>query len=362
MDLETRFVLVLSAVLGVGTTYLALAVQGASIALALTVALGIGLFTTLIAHFGLFNPIRRLVEMARAVRAGDFSERLRFGRGDEIGTLAFEMDAMCDQLEAGQRATNEHLATLDQLRHSDRIATLGRLASSVAHELGNPLNVIELRAQLIASDDIATSEQVQYSARVIVEQTRRMTRIIDEILSFARIHPAKTSRLDLRSVLRKAIAVSEHTARRLRTRIAYAAPAGSLEIDGDADRLLQVFVNLIVNAAQAMPEGGEVRVRVHDDEMLAPIDDPTGAHRAYLCIVVSDDGVGIPAELVAKVFEPFISTKVADGGTGLGLSVAQGIAREHDGWISVESELGDGASFKVLLPTPSSTIGVLHAA
>jgi two-component system NtrC family sensor kinase len=353
IDLEGKFVLWLFAVLAMGcAAYWTLEAQRTSFLAAILLIGGVGAIASSIAHYVLFKPIRGLVVMAKAVGSGDFSKRLGLQRHDDIGSLALEMDTMCDQLQAAQLASEAHIAALEQLRHSDRVATLGRMASSVAHELGNPLNVIELRAQLITSGDAGTLQQAQQSAAVIVEQTRRMTRIIDEILSFARMQPAKISRLELGAVLRKAIALSQHTSRKHRTSIAFDVPSTVIEIDGDADKLLQIIVNLVINGVQAMPRGGTLSVRVHEEHR-TPIDDPEGAQRRYACIDVVDQGVGIPAEFVGKVFEPFFSTKSADGGTGLGLSVAQGIAREHEGWITVESELGRGSSFKVHLPYAS---------
>lgn len=341
-------------------TYAVLSTQRSNLTLALLVACGLGAIMLGAAHYGLFKPIRKLAAMAKAVGAGDFSKRLRLTRRDELGSLALEMDTMCDQLQAAQLASEAHLVALDQLRHSDRLATLGKLASSVAHELGNPLNVIELRAQLIASGDVTSLAQAQQSAAVIMEQTRRMTRIISEILSFARAQPAKLTRLELGSVLRKAVALSEHIARKRHTKIHLELPETPVEIDGDADKLLQLVVNLVMNGVQAMPNGGTLQISLCD-ELQAPIDDPEGAHRPYLCIEFTDHGVGIPTELISKIFDPFFSTKTADSGTGLGLSVAQGIAREHEGWISATSELGHGSSFKVHLPKPGPKGGDAHA-
>jgi two-component system, NtrC family, sensor kinase len=331
-------------------TYSALAAQGYELLALLVSIAGTSAVASWLAHYGLFMPVQRLLVMARAMRAGDLSKRLGIERSDEVGTLASEMNAMCDQLLVAKNAAEAHVAALEQLRHSDRVATLGRLASSVAHELGNPLNVIELRAQLISSGDAATLYHAQQSAVVIVEQTRRMTRIIDQVLSFARIQPARIARLDLVAVLRKAIALSEHTSKKHRTNVQLDTADAAIEIDGDADKLLQIIVNLVVNGMQAMPNGGTLRVST-SEELRAPADDPHGAQRHYVCIAVADEGPGIPADVVSKVFEPFFSTRGAEGGTGLGLSVAQGIAQEHEGWISAESEIGHGSSFKVHLPT-----------
>jgi two-component system NtrC family sensor kinase len=350
MDLETRFALCIFVLLAVSCgIYLTINAHSPSLMLPVVMSIGVAVLAWAIAHYVLFKPFRQLVVMAKAVGSGDFSKRLGFERKDEIGSLAFEMDTMCDQLQAALAASEAHIIALDQLRHSDRVATLGRLASSVAHELGNPLNVIELRAQLIATGAVGTLAQAQQSADVITEQTRRMTRIISEILSFARVQPAKISRLDLVAVVRKAIALSEHTSKKHKASISFDVPKTVIEIDGDADKLLQIMVNLMVNGMQSMPAGGTLNVSLRDEQR-SPIDDPEAEPRDYVYVDVVDHGVGIAADVIDKVFEPFFSTKGADSGTGLGLSVAQGIAHEHAGWITVESELGRGSSFKVHLP------------
>jgi two-component system NtrC family sensor kinase len=306
--------------------------------------IAVGVIAWTLAHYALFSPIRQLVAMARAIRIGDFSKRLGFERRDEIGSLAFEMDTMCDQLEAARRAAEAHLVALEQLRHSDRIATLGRLASSVAHELGNPLNVIELRAQLILSGDVLSPQQTQLS-----EQAQRMTQIINQVLSFARMQPAQLTRLDLLDVVRKAISLTEHTAKQHRTSVQLEAHSSRIELLGDPDKLLQVIVNLVVNAIQASPEGAVVHVRT-SEAMRASDQDPEGPRRHHVCIEVQDEGTGIAKHLLTKIFEPFFSGRTAEGGTGLGLSVAQGIAREHEGSIVASSEPAEGACFHVYLP------------
>jgi signal transduction histidine kinase len=317
IELEKKFVVGHLILVSAGyLAYGALASSGHAVVAAVILVVGTSAVATWLAHHGLFMPMRRLQV----------------------------------QQQAPKRDPEALMAALEQLRHSDRIATLGRLASSVAHELGNPLNVIELRAQLISSGDADTLHQAQQSAAVIVEQTRRMTGIIDQILSFARMQPTRVVRLDLLDVLRKAIELTAHTSKKLKTVVHLDTAEAAIEIDGDPDKLLQVIVNLVVNGMQAMPNGGMVRVSTVE-ELRAPIDDPGGAQRRYVCVGIADQGLGITPEAAPRIFEPFFSTRTADGGTGLGLSVAQGIAREHEGWISVESEVGLGSSFKVHLPT-----------
>jgi signal transduction histidine kinase len=308
----------------------------------------VGVMAATLAHVMLLRPLRGLVMMARAVGDGDFGRRLHLERNDDIGRLATEMDATCDKLSAARDAAETHMAALEQLRHSDRISTLGRLASSVAHELGNPLNVIALRAEMIAADTLVSIADARRHATIIVEQTRRMTRIIGEVLSFARPSPRKTMSVDVIDVVRSAIALSAQTAKKRNVSVLLDVPASPVDIQGDPDRLLQVVLNLVMNGAQSM-SGGVLTVRVHD-ERRPPQSDPDGTEGPYARIDVIDRGAGIPEESLHRIFEPFFTTKSAADGTGLGLSIAQGIAKEHDGWISVVSRLGHGASFSVHLP------------
>lgn len=356
LDFEKRFVLSLAILLVVsGFVYVVAERLHASAIFTLVFFAGVGALAWSIAHQTLFKPIRRLEAMAKAIAVGDFSGVSAEPAEGAIGRLALAVDTMGYQLQAAQTASDANAALLEQLRHSDRIITLGRLASSVAHELGNPLNVIELRAQLISTADAPTLAYAQQNALVILEQARRMTRIIDEILAFARMQPSKIARLDLTSVVRTAISLTKHTCEKHRAKVALSAPSAKLEIDGDADKILQIIVNLVVNGVQAMPNGGTLSLAIGDAQRPA-IDDPNGSARDYVSVEVVDQGIGIDGSVVSKVFDPFFSTKNERGGTGLGLSVAQGIAREHDGWISVQSELGHGSSFKVFLPKPTRDI------
>ncbi len=325
----------------------------ATIALASVVAV----IALVVGHFMVLRPLKQIVVMARAVGNGDFGRRLRLERNDDIGRLAAEMDATSDKLEAAQRAAESHMAALEQLRHSDRVSTLGRLASSVAHELGNPLNVIELRAQMIATEATGAAGDTHRDATIIVEQAQRMTRIISEVLSFASRRPRKKESIDVIDVVRSAVALSAQTAKQRNVSVRLDVPATTVAIEGDRDRLLQVVLNLVINGAQAM-SGGVLTVSVRD-ERCVPESNPRGSEEPYACIEVIDHGVGIPKESLPRIFEPFFSTKSAEEGTGLGLSIAQGIAKEHDGWISVASEPGQGASFSVHLPKAN---GALHGA
>lgn len=275
-------------------------------------------------------------------------------RCDDIGRLASEVDARNGKQGAAQRTADAHLAALEQLRHTDRILTLGLLASSVAHELGNPLNVVELRAQMIASGATTSLADARHHATIIVEQAQRMDRIINEVLSFARRRSGKKQNVNVVDVVQSAIALSAQTAKKRNVAVRLDVPTTAVDVQGDPEKLLQIVLNLVLNGAQAM-SGGVLTVRVRD-ACRSRENAPHGPVEHYACIEVIDDGVGIPVEVLPMIFEPFFSTKGADEGTGLGLSIARGIAEEYEGWISVESEPGHGASFSVYLPRGGNAI------
>ena len=287
------------------------------------------------------RPVSALASKARRVGAGDFGGPVVLPRQDELYDLAKEMNAMSENLST----------TLAQLRHADRLTTVGKLASGVAHELGTPLNVVHARAAMIAHDATSSSE-TQESATVIVRAAERMTKIIRQLLQFARKKTVTKSRCDVLDICRDAIELVAPIASRRSARIALASESHATKLDADAGEIQQVVTNLVMNAIQAMPKGGRVDVVVRDERATPPIDLGTSALDC-LSIEVADEGTGIAPENLARVFEPFFTTKDVGEGTGLGLAVSYGIVREHGGWIRVESEVDRGTRFRVYLPRPA---------
>jgi two-component system, NtrC family, sensor kinase len=300
------------------------------------------------------RPLSALAARARRVGEGDLSSRLRPSRRDELGDLAREVDTMCGRLEAARERveaeTKARLVALAQLRHADRLSTVGRLASGLAHELGTPLNVVQGRASLIARD-AAASDAVVKGASVIVEQSERMAGIIRRLLDFARQRAEKKGRVDLRAAVAQSAAMLAPLAKKLGVALVVGPPEGEGAFAlADAAQLQQVLSNLIVNAVQAMPKGGEVRVGVKVERARPPADVGGGGEQEVVRVDVEDEGVGIAPGDVERIFEPFFTTKDVGEGTGLGLSVSYGIVREHGGWIAVDSRLGAGSRFSVFLP------------
>ncbi|RAL20102.1 histidine kinase [Lujinxingia litoralis] len=300
------------------------------------------------------RPVDRLVARARAIGQGDLKSPLVLEGHGELSVLAREMNLMSGQLaEASEKLEDEtaaRIAALQQLRHVDRLKTVGTLAAGLAHELGTPLNVISMRSAMIEDGEVE-GDEVTRNARIISEQTERITRIIRQLMDFARVRHLSKTRLEVGPVVEQAIELIRPLAEKAQVQMALQAEAQAFASDVDADQLTQVLTNLLVNALHACrgQGGGEVRVdlgavrRRHPELEDAP-------ERDFVRVEVSDDGVGMSPEALEQIFEPFFTTKAVGEGSGLGLSVSYGIVREHGGWIEVTSIEGQGSTFGVYLP------------
>jgi two-component system, NtrC family, sensor kinase len=298
------------------------------------------------------RPMRRLAEFAKRIGAGDLNGRISLHQRDEIGQLAAEMNQMCARLrETDQRLRDETAArirALEQLRHADRLTTVGTLASGIAHELGTPLNVVSGRAKMVTTGE-ATGELAIASCRIIVDQVGRMTGIIRQLLDFARRGSPERGALSLHKLSEQTLDLLRPMAMKRGVKLALEEEQPALKAEVDGGQVQQALTNLVVNGIQAMPSGGCLTVRVACANEKPP-PEVGGEVGPFAQVVVQDEGPGIPADLIPRVFEPFFTTKDVGEGTGLGLSVAHGIVRDHGGWIAVESELGKGTRFALHLP------------
>ncbi len=298
------------------------------------------------------RPLDQVVQKMRRVGTGDFSGPLLLSGHDELDELAAGLNTMCVQLdEARARVRSEteaRIAALEQLRHEDRLKTLGRLASGIAHELGTPLNVISGYAGMIAGGSLSASD-VAASAETIKAQSERIANIVRRMLDFARRRPSQRTAADLRQLVRQTLDLMAPLARKQNVNLILAGGEGAAIVSADVEQIRQVLLNLITNAVQAMPQGGNVEVAIGPAET-CPCEGPTEPGRRYVCVSVLDEGEGIAEENLSRIFEPFFTTKAPGKGTGLGLAIAEGIIREHGGWITVESTLGKGSRFCVCLP------------
>jgi signal transduction histidine kinase len=278
-----------------------------------------------------------------SIEVGYTRERLELDEGpflkeerSLIDTVARQIAALVEQREAAE----DRGRLQSQLRHADRLATIGQLSAGVAHELNEPLGNILAFAQLAAKEP-GVPEQVAQDLRKIVTTSLHAREIIKKLMLFARQTPPRKTRVDLNAVVEEGLFLLASRCMKEGVVIERDLAHGLPEIVADPSQLNQVLVNLVVNAVQAMPKGGSVRIT-------------TRANRSRVVLAVEDTGVGMDREVLEKIFTPFFTTKDVHEGTGLGLPVVHGIVTSHGGTISVESKPGRGSRFEVCLPATGS--------
>jgi two-component system, NtrC family, sensor kinase len=293
------------------------------------------------------HPLRTLARRIKAIGQGHFEQRLQMRRRDEIGEVADEFDRMCTRLEEAHRALlaeNEEKLRLERaLRHSEKLAAVGQIASRLAHEIGTPLNVIQMRAEQLLQRE-GQSEKDRTFLHVIVAQIERISGFIRQLLTLSR-RPEPEFRViqvnEIAQGVREIMGDREH------------APHVTLSFDlaqdvppvrGDADQLQQVFLNLTLNAFQAVGMAGQITLSTQF------VQHGTVPTAGTVEIRVTDTGHGIPPDELPLIFDPFFTTKGAVGGTGLGLAISHEIVASHQGEIRVESVPGKGTRFIVALP------------
>ncbi|MDB4998358.1 MAG: Sensor histidine kinase [Myxococcaceae bacterium] len=240
-----------------------------------------------------------------------------------------------------EKEERERVLTVEQLRHAERLNMIGKLAAGVAHELGTPMNVILVSAETIETDPTSTSATREAAER-IQRHTTKMAHTIRQLLDFSRKGGHEQVTIDLCVLTREVVRLLETFARKHKAKLVVDAPAKDpILVRANRIELEQVLNNLVVNAIQAMPAGGVIRVRCDVRE---------SGSTPLASLTVADQGVGIQPEDLARVFDPFFTTKEVGAGTGLGLSVSYGIVHDHGGTMSVDSRIGVGSEFTVLLP------------
>jgi signal transduction histidine kinase len=298
------------------------------------------------------RPLRQLIEKTRRIAAGDLQGAVHLRSHDELAELADSLNGMCEQLAESQGKIREEtaarIAAMEQLRHADRLKTVGRLASGIAHELGTPLNVVSGRASLIVSGKLPPGE-IEQSAAAIKTEADKMTRIIRQLLDFGRSSMPHKVAVDLRQVVSQTVDLLRTLGEKHHVLMKFAPGGDSAIVEADVGQIQQVLTNLMVNAVQAMPKGGDLEVAIRR-QTAAPPEKGGDGHGAYYGVEIRDQGAGIAEENMPHLFEPFFTTKAVGDGTGLGLSIAYGIVQEHGGWIDVISRPGQGSCFTVFLP------------
>ncbi len=301
----------------------------------------LGLMLLVMVLFGGFviraalGPLNRFMQYVARIGAGDYTP-IRPARKyrDEFSSLALGFNQMLGEIVSRQ----------DQLVQSGKMAAVGTLTSGIAHELNNPLNNIGLTVEALIDDfDAYSDEQKHRMLEQAYTQVERASTTVRNLLDFTRKDRSAFTAFDVSDAVASALRLVANEAMlagvECRTSLAADLPA----IQGNPHDLQQVFLNLFLNAIQAMPDGGEMRV--------------SGARKGdTVRIDVADEGVGIPAEHLEEIFDPFFTTKGVGEGTGLGLSVSHSIVEKHGGRIQVESEPGKGTTFSVYLPVAGASL------
>src|SRR5579862_7568730 len=230
----------------------------------------------------------------------------------------------------------------DQMVQTEKLTSLGLLAAGVAHEVNTPLAVISNYIQMLAKQ-IPADDPRQKTIERIVKQTFRASEIVNNLLNFSRTGAAEFVEVDLNSVLEETLTLVQHPFKTAQVNVIKNYTEQLPPVLGSMTRLQQVFLNLFMNARDAMPSGGMLEVR-------------TGAHNGSVAVEVTDTGSGIPAENLHRIFDPFFTTKATGRGTGLGLSVSYGIIKEHAGKVDVRSTPGKGTSFRLEFPVARKAV------
>ena len=284
------------------------------------------------------QPVRSLASASATIAQGDFSQILPVNSTDEIGSLTQSFNLMAKSLQERDEKLKE--LTQRQLTRSEHLASIGRLAAGVAHEINNPLTGVLTFAHMLLKNAPGNSQE-RKDIETIIEATTRCRDIVRGLLNFSRQREPQKKLSDLNHVLRQALNLLRHQAGTNQVSIMEQMDSALPAIFLDPNQIQEVAVNLMVNAIDAMPHGGNLIIRTRAfDEKGAP----------WIEFAIADTGCGIPAENMERIFDPFFTTKQEGKGTGLGLAVSYGMVTKHGGHINVSSEVNRQTTFTVRLP------------
>jgi two-component system NtrC family sensor kinase len=315
-----------------------------------------------IIYRAVYLPTRKLRRGTEALGAGNLDVRIDLNRSDEFGQLADSFNHMASSLKTAdaelrswsqtlEQRVNEKTAELErihsQMMQVEKAASLGRMAATVAHELNNPLSGIVTYAKLVAKrltrllPSGPERQQVIENLDLIRSESMRCGEIVRDLLTFAREHAAEFKPVHLHDLVDRSLKVVAH-----HIELVGVEAKSQLELKDDLivcdpDRVVQALIALMINAVEAMPEGGLLTVRTSE---------AANGNGERIDLTIADTGIGIPEDIRERIFDPFFSTKDETKGVGLGLAVVYGIVQRHKGTIDVESAVGRGTTFTVNLP------------
>jgi len=341
----------------------------------------------------LVKPLKDLVRLTQKISEGDFSQTIEVTSKNEMGQLISSFNRMIEKLRENQESIDNYLKSLEmankklkqaqeELIRTEKLASIGRFAAGVAHEVGNPLGAILGYTSILEKNEIDREESKDYLKR-IGKEIERINRIVRELLDFARPSKFEIKDIEVNQVVENTLSLLSHQKNFKNIETQLELQPDLPMIKGDESQLSQVFINIILNAIDAMPMGGNLMIKTENlvvgnffgsgfQQLYPPRrkGDPTESDYSRLRktdpfsalltkyskgdplvkINISDTGMGIEQENLEKIFDPFFSTKDPDKGTGLGLSISLRIIESMGGKISVESEVGKGSTFEIYFP------------
>ena len=349
----------------IGILYVGLLRQPFSDLLASTVLifLGIAVIVIIIIYFvaillsnRITSPLRKLEEVANKITNGDYKSEFSIKKAPrEVENLAVALNHMTQEIENEKRELEEWADKMEvkvqertselkkihgQLFRSEKLASIGKLAAGVAHEINNPLTGVLTNSSLLL-EDLEEADPKRGDVQVIVNETIRCREIVKRLLDFARQTKPQKSLTNINSLIENIVLLVRNQASFRNVNIEKKLGENIPEIMADKDQIQQVFINFILNAADAMPKGGKIYI---ESRIIRNGD--------FVEIKFQDSGIGISEVNKNKIFDPFFTTK--ENGTGLGLSISYGIVEQHGGVINLESEVGKGTTFIVHLPTKTT--------
>jgi two-component system, NtrC family, sensor kinase len=299
------------------------------------------------------EPLHKMVVATEKIAKGDLNHKVKVTSRDEIGMLANSFNRMTTDLQAANEKLIEWGRTLEKkveertkelinmqahLIQSEKLASLGKLAAGIAHEINNPLGGVLIYSHLILEDTPKNSPHYE-NLKKIVKETSRCKDIVKGLLEFARPKEPEMSLIDINDLVNKSLYIIEGQALFQNIKIVRRFSDKLPKTVADSSQLQQVFMNIILNAAEAMGETGTLTLTTS-----------LNGKGKYIKIDFTDTGHGILEKDMKQIFEPFFTTKEVGKGTGLGLAISYSIIQKHDGTIDVQSKPGEGSTFTVKLP------------
>ncbi len=306
------------------------------------------------------RPVRKMKEGTKQIASGNLAYEIPYNSGDELGDLARSFNKMTTELRSAHNEIKQWSQTLEvkvrlkteelkktqsQLIQIEKMASLGKLSASVAHELNNPLEGILTYAKLIAKR-IRKQEQIDERTQdilndldLIVTETSRCGTIVKNLLLFSRKQVGDFETFSINSIIEKTVRLVEHHLRISKVELETAYSSNDMKLYCNPNQIQQAILAICVNAVEAMPNGGTLKITAGRDETAGTIR-----------VKISDTGMGIAPEDIPHIFEPFFTRKTEGKGVGLGLSIVYGIVERHGGEIDVESKVGEGTVFTLTLP------------